>query len=75
MPYKRLRGGTIYNQKLANAAAILRQIRQLIAKLTEGDINHAQLYQYLTAITLNTTRLDDILADLAAYDDKPTADE
>jgi len=68
MPYKPIRGGTIYNQKLARAASINRQIRELIAKIVEGGIEPAKLYQLLTAITLNTVRLDDILTDLHEFD-------
>lgn len=69
MPYKPIRHGTIYNQKLAAAASINNQTRRLIAAITEGEINHARLYQHLTAITLNTVRLDDILTDLHQFDE------
>ena len=69
MPYKPIIGGTIYNQKIAKAAAVNRQIREIITKLIEGGIETSQLYQYLTAITLNTVRLDDILADLQQFDE------
>ena len=69
MPYRPIRGGTIYNRKLARAASINGQIREIIAKLIEGGIDRTQLYQYLTAITLNTVRLDDILADLQQFDE------
>lgn len=68
MPYKPIRGGTIYNQKLARAASINRQIRDIITKLVEGGTEPAKLYQLLAAITLNTVRLDDILTDLQQFD-------
>lgn len=69
MPYRPIRSGTIYNRKIAKAASINSQIREIIAKLIEGGINHTELYQYLTAITLNTVRLDDILTDLQQFDE------
>lgn len=68
MPYKPIKGGTIYTQKLARAASINRQIRDIIAKLVEGGIDHTKLYQCLTAITLLTVRSDDTLSDLSDFD-------
>jgi len=69
MPYKPIRGGTIYSQKLARAASINRQIREIITTLVEGDIDRSKLYQYLAAITLNTVRIDDVLTDLQHFDE------
>lgn len=69
MPYRPIKGGTIYSQKLNKAAAINRQIREIIARLTEGGIDHTTLYQMLVAITLSTVRLDDILTDLQQFDE------
>lgn len=68
MPYRPIRGGTIYAQKLARAASANRQIREIIARLTEGGIEPAKLYQSLTAITLLTVRSDDVLTDLQQFD-------
>ena len=69
MPYKPIKGGTIYTQKLARAASINRQIREVITRLTEGGIEPAKLYQMLTAITLLTVRSDDVLTDLQHFDE------
>lgn len=68
MPYRPIKGGTIYAQKLARAASTNRQIREIIARLTEGGIEPAKLYQSLTAIALLTVRSDDVLTDLAAFE-------
>lgn len=69
MPYRPIKGGTIYSQKLARAASTNRQIREIIARLTEGGIEPAKLYQSLTAIALLTVRSDDVLTDLSAFDE------
>jgi hypothetical protein len=68
MPYKPIAHGTIYNQKLARAASINNQIREIIAHLAEGGLDHARLYQSLTAITLLTVRSDDVITDLHQFD-------
>ena len=69
MPYRPIRGGTIYNQKLAQAAAINRQTRAIITQIVEGGTEPAKLYQLLTALTLNTVRIDDLLTDLQQFDE------
>lgn len=69
MPYKPVRNGSIYNQKLADLHGTNRQIRKLIELITEGDINHTKLYQCLTAITLATVRSDDLIRDLQNFDE------
>lgn len=69
MPYRPIKGGTVYSQKLARAAAVNRQIREIIARLTEGGIEPAKLHQSLTAIALLTVRSDDVLTDLHAFDE------
>jgi hypothetical protein len=68
MPYKPLIGGSIYNGKIAKAKSINSQVRGVIEKITEGNISQAELYQYLTAITLLTVRSDDVLSDLSNFD-------
>lgn len=68
MPYKPIRGGTVYRQKLARAASVNNQIREIIARLTEGGVDQTRLYQSLTAITLLTVRSDDVINDLHQFD-------
>lgn len=68
MPYKPLINGSIYNGKIAKAKSINSQVRNVIEKITQGDITQAELYQYLTAITLLTVRSDDVLSDLSNFD-------
>ncbi len=68
MPYKPIVHGTIYNQKLARAASINNQIREIIAHIAEGGLDHTRLYQSLTAIALLTVRSDDTITDLNQFD-------
>ena len=68
MPYRPIKGGTVYRQKLARAASVNNQIREIIARITEGGLDQARLYQSLTAITLLTVRSDDVITDLHQFD-------
>ena len=68
MPYRPIKGGTVYKQKLARAASVNNQIREIIARITEGGLDQARLYQSLTAITLLTVRSDDVITDLHQFD-------
>ena len=75
MPYKPVRGGTIYNRKLAALNSHNRRIRQLIQKTVETGANREEIQQTLLAITLITTSADDLVDDLRAFDeDSPPAD-
>lgn len=69
MPYKPIRGGTIYNRKLAALASHNRRIRQLIQKLVETGASREEIQQTLLAIALITTNADEIVADLSAFDE------
>lgn len=75
MPYRPIRGGSIYKQKLARAASVNRQIREIVARLTEGGVDHSKLYQSLTAITLLTVRSDDVISDLGDFDEQAKVDD
>lgn len=68
MAYKPIKGGRKYNEKIAKGQSINRQIRSIVERITEGNITQAELYQYLTAITLLTVRSDDVLKDLQEFD-------
>lgn len=68
MPYKPIKGGTVYRQKLARAASVNSQIREIIARITEGGVDQARIFQSLTAITLLTVRSDDVIGDLHQFD-------
>ena len=68
MGYKPIIGGTKYNEKIAKAKGHNRKVRSLVERITEGNITQAELYQYLTAITLITVQSDDVLDDLADFD-------
>lgn len=72
MPYKPIRGGSIYNRKLAALTAHNRHVRQIIQTIIETGATREQLNQYLVAITLISTKIDDLVADLRDFDDKPT---
>lgn len=68
MPYKHIPGGYRYNQLLADGHQAAAKIRRLVeAAITTGD-DLATLYMRIAAITLLTTRLDDVLHALADYD-------
>lgn len=69
MPYQPIRGGTIYNRKLAAARSRSRKIRQIIKLLNETGGDRGTINQALTAITLLTTEIDDVLEDLTDFDD------
>lgn len=75
MPYRPIKGGTVYRQKLARAASVNNQIREIIARLTEGGIDQARLFQSLTAITLLTVRSDDVIGDLHQFETDTTKQE
>ena len=68
MSYKPVIGGSIYNGKIAKGKSINSQIRQVIETITQGGITQAELYQYLTAVTLLTVRSDDVLSDLQEFE-------
>ncbi len=72
MPYKPIRGGTIYNRKLATLASHNRKIREIIQLTLQKGATREEVQQAFLAITLITTHSDETVDDLHAFDDDPT---
>ena len=71
MPYKPIRGGTIYNRKLAALSSHNRQIRNIVQTTLQKGASHAEIQQAFLAITLITTQADDTVEDLRTFDNDP----
>lgn len=72
MPYKPIRGGTIYNRKLAALTSNNRKIRTIIQTTIQKGATREEVQQAFLAITLITTHSDETVDDLHAFDDGPT---
>lgn len=73
MPYQPIVGGYRYRQHIAAGHQATRKIRRIVESALDEGTDLAALYMKIAAITLLTTRIDEILNDLAAY--QPETDE
>lgn len=67
MPYQRIVGGYRYRQHIAAGHQAAAKIRRVVESALDDRTDLAALYMKIAAITLLTTRIDDILNDLADY--------
>jgi len=68
MPYQPQVGGYKYREIIARGRSATRKQRQLIADIVERGPSQAELFQMLTAVTLLTSTIDDVLEDLSSYE-------
>ena len=74
MPYQPKRGGTKYRQLIARGRTLTRRQRSILERIIEQGPTQAELFQLLTAMALLTSQIDEVLEDLAQYDEKDDTD-
>lgn len=67
MSYKRKKGGYKYRQHVGNGKTAARKQRIIIQRIIEQAPSREELYQYLTAITLLSSKITDAFDELETY--------
>ena len=69
MAYKPIRGGYKHRALIAEANSATRQQRDIIRRIITTGPDRAELFQLLTQLALLSSRIDELIAALAEFED------